>query len=165
MPQGSPIAQVPYQRQVPWEFGINQRIQTKQIKTSRVNIKNAIILSAGANTTGTIGAGSTSIITNTLTPNIPHANEINFAMPFAALYQGTAAIQANQIWPTLGASGTWGNWTIQAGYDYDNFAFRTTPGSVNSNLLLTIHNNQGIAGTVYYISIFKYLQYNNGTVT
>lgn len=151
-------------KQVPWQWGQHQSIKAKQIKLSKVNIKNPGTLSNIATATGTIGAGSTLFVTDTLTPQAPHGTEMNFAIPYVAVYEGTAATPARQIFPVLGGSQSWGSYSFMADYDWNIFS-TTVPGSVISDINLTIHNNMGAAGTFFYVSQYKYLNFNSGTVT
>lgn len=148
---------------VPWKYGIQQKIQVKQGKFSRVNIKSPGTLSNQATATGTIGAGSTLFVTDTLTPQSPHGTEMNFAIPYLAVYEGTSAIPNRQIYPLLGGSQNWGSYSFQNDFDWNTFS-TITPGSIISVANLTIHNNMGGAGTFFYVSQWKYLNMNSGTV-
>jgi|SRR6185437_2438372 len=160
-----PINNVPIpQSQVPWKFGINQRLQVKQAKFSKINIKSPGTISNSATLTGTIGAGSTQFITDTLTPQSPHGTEMNFAIPYLAVYEGTAAIPNRQIYPTLGGSQSYGSYSFMCDNDWNTFSTATI-GSVISAFTMTIHNNMASPGTYYFVSQYKYLNLNSGTVT
>lgn len=156
--QNEPITPI-----VPWKYGIQQKLQVKQGKFSRINIKSPGTLSNQAIAIGTIGAGSTLFVTDTLTPQSPHGTEMNFAIPYVAVYEGTAATPNRQIYPLLGGSQGWGSYSFQNDFDFNTFA-TASPGSVISASNLTIHNNMGAAGTFLYVSIWKYLDFNSGTV-
>ena len=148
---------------VPWKYGIQQKIQAKQAKFSRINIKNPGTVSNQASLISTIGAGSTQFITDTLTPQSPHGTEMNFAIPFVAVYEGTAAVPNRQIYPLLGGSQSWGSYSFQCDNDWNTFA-TAIPGSIISAVNMTIHNNMGGAGTFFFVSQYKYLNFNSGTV-
>lgn len=148
---------------VPWKYGIKQKIQVKQGKFSRINVKNPGTVSNAATAIGTIQAGSTLFVIDTLTPQSPHGTEMNFAIPYIAVYEGTAAIPNRQIYPVLGGSQSWGSYSFMADNDWNTFG-TTIPGSVISTINLTIHNNMGGAGTFFYVSAWKYLNFNSGTV-
>ncbi len=148
----------------PWVAGFNQRINTSRMKFSQVNIQNPGTLSSIATALATIGAGSTSFVTDTLTPQTPHGTEMNFAIPYIAVYEGTAATPANQIYPTIGASKNYGSYTIYSDYDWNTFSTNTTPGSITSVYVTTIHNNMGASGTIFYVNQWKYLNLTSGTV-
>lgn len=165
-PLGAPISRdkVPPEKYVPWEWGSRQKIATKQIRLSKVNVKNPGTLSNIATAQGTIGPGSTLFIIDTLTPLPPHINEMNFAVPQVAVYEGTAAVPNRQIYPVLGGSQSYGSYSFQADNDWNSFV-TTTPGSIISAYNLTIHNNMGGAGTFFYVSQFKYFNFNSGTAT
>lgn len=150
-------------RQTPWQFGMNQKIQTRQIKVSRINVKLPGTISNVATATGTVGAGSTLFVTDTLTPQPPHGTDMNFAIPYVAVYEGTAAIPNRQIYPLLGGSQSWGSYSFQNDLDWNTFG-TSIPGSIISTSNLTIHNNMGAAGTFFYVSQWKYLNFNSGTV-
>lgn len=149
---------------VPWKEGIYQKIQSKQAKFSKINIKNPGTLSNQATSTGTIGAGSTLFVVDTLTPQSPHGTEMNFAIPYVAVYEGTAAVIAHQLYPIIGASQNYGSYSITSDFDWGTFS-TTNPGSVISAYTTQIHNNMGAAGTFFYVSQWKYLNMNSGTIT
>ncbi len=148
---------------VPWKYGVQQKIQAKRAKFSQINVKNPGTVSNIASATGTIGAGSTLFVIDTLTPQTPHGTEMNFAIPYLAVYEGTSAIPNKQIYPILGGSQSWGSYSFQNDLDWNTFA-TASPGSVISVNNLTIHNNMGAAGTFFYVSQYKYLNFNSGTV-
>jgi hypothetical protein len=156
--QGQVVPAIP-----PWQEGVGQKIQAKQVKLSRANLLNPGTLSALKTVTGTISSGSTQQITHTLVFQSPHGTELNFAIPYISVYEGTAAIANRQVYPILGTSQTYGSYSISGGFDYHAFA-TTTPGSVISAYSLLIHNNMNSSGTYYYISQYKYLNFNSGTV-
>ena len=147
----------------PWQDGVKQKIQAKQAKFSRINLTNPGTLSVAKTVTGTIGAGSTQQITHSLTFQSPHGTDLNFAIPYIAVYEGTAPITNRQIYPLLGTLQSYGTYSFQGGFDYEVFK-STIPGSVVSAYSLQIHNYATIAGTYYYISQYKYLNFNSGTV-
>lgn len=151
------------QSQVPWVYGQLQKLQAKRIKLSSIQIKNPGTISNQATATGTVQAGSTLFVIDTLTPQPPHGTEMNFAIPYVAVYQGTSANAANLIYPGMGSNISYGSWTINSDFDFFNFS-NTNPGSVTSVYNTIVHNNMGVAGTFFYISIWKYLNLNNGTV-
>lgn len=148
---------------VPWKYGNTQKIQVKQGKFSRINIKNPGTLSNIATQTGTIGAGSTLFVVDTLTPQPPHGTDMNFAIPYVAVYEGTSAIIANQLYPILGGSKSYGSYTISSDFDWGTFS-TFVPGSVISAYTTMVHNNMGAAGTFFYVSQWKYINVNSGTV-
>lgn len=168
-PQNQPInapisrKQIP-DKYTPFQFGRTQKIATKQIKLSKVNVTNPGTLSNIATALGTIGAGSTLFITDTLNPLPPHVNQMNFAIPYVAVYEGTNAQAARQIYPILGGSQGYGSYSFMADNDWNQFV-TDTPGSIESAYNLTIHNNMGAAGTFLYVSQFKYFNFNSGTVS
>ncbi len=148
---------------VPWKYGINQKLQYKQGKFSRLNIKNPGTNSNQASLTSTIGAGSTQFITDTLIPQPPHGTEMNFAIPYVAVYEGTAATPNRQIYPILGGAQNYGSYAFQCDNDFNTFS-TILPGSVISVFTMQIHNNMASPGTFFFVSQFKYLNFNTGTV-
>lgn len=163
-PLNAPIAQGTVSPAIPpWQYGVKQKIQAKQAKFSKINLTMPGTLSVSKIVTGTISAGSTQSITHSLAFQTPHAQDINYAIPYIAVYEGTAAIPARQIYPILGGSQSYGSYSISGGFDFNVFG-TTLPGSTVSAYSLQIHNNMGGAGTYYYISQYKYFNFNSGTV-
>lgn len=149
--------------QTPWQWGMYQKVQTRQVKVSKINVRNPGTISNLATTVGTAGAGSTLFVIDTLTPQPPHGTEMNFAVPYVAVYQGTSAVIANQIYPILGSNISYGSWTISSDFDWGTFS-TSIPGSVISVYTTTIHNNMGASGTFFYANQWKYLNFNSGTI-
>lgn len=164
-PIDAPVSRdrTPPEKYTPWQFGRTQKIAAKQARFSRFDIKNPGSISFLTTTIGTIAAGSTFNYTATLTPLSPHANEINYAFPYIAVYAGTIKNAANQLYPALGTSQTWGNYLFQGASDWQVMA-STIPGTVTNAYTLAIHNATGSPGTVFIVSQFKYLNFNSGSV-
>lgn len=164
-PINAPVSEdkTPPQKYNAWQFGRTQKIAAKQAKFSKINVKNPGSISSLTTLTGTIGAGSTLQFSNTLTPLAPHANEMNYAIPYIAVYEGTAAIPTNQLFPKIGSGKSFGSYSFQGENDW-NLLSQIAPGSVISAYSLVIHNNMGAAGTVFCVSQFKYLNFNSGSV-
>lgn len=165
-PIGSPVdgvtnAQV---KQVPWEWGINQKIQAKQVRLSRANIKFPFQLSDQATGSGVIGNGTTLNFTTTLTPNAPHANEINFAIPYVAIYWNTAGIGTAQIWPQLGAGVPGTAFTVTAGFDWHLFSLGV-PGSVIASFSGNITDNSMGNGTIQLVTQWEFINFNTGSMS
>ena len=149
-------------KQIPWQWGQQQKIQAKQVKLSRVNIKFPFQRSAQANASGSIGNGITLTFNTTLTPQSPHANEMNYAIPYVAIYWNTAGNGNLQIWPTLGTiPGT--AFTVQAGYDWHLWSAQT-PGSVISSFSGAITDNNMGNGTIQVVTQWEFINLNTGTV-
>lgn len=165
-PINAPIGQPtsPQQKYAPWQFGRTQKIAAKQIRLSKVNVKNSIQLSAQATAQGTFGNGQTLFLSTTLTPNPPHIYDINFAIPYIGIYQGTSANGAFQIYPALGGSITPGAYTPIGNMDFQAFA-QATPGSVESAWSGYIINNSAGNQTILFVTEWKYINFNSGTVS
>lgn len=159
-PAGSPISRDP--SQIPWEFGVNQGIQAKRIRTSIIQIKSFTMLSGNAVGTGGIGNGSVSYLITTLTPNVPHQNDINFAIPYIALYQGTYPGNPNanyQIYPFTGGSITPFSYSVQGHTDWESY------DGINSSWRGVVKNNTGGSQDITLVTQWKYIDFNSGTVS
>ena len=160
MPIGSPITEK--KGVAPWKMGVDQRLQQNRIITSQVNIKDFIQVSGTASATGAIGNGTTLFLQTALTPEPPHQTDVNFADPYIALYQGTAAVGSLQIYPTLGAGITPGDYTVQGGLDYHGFG--TAIPQALSIWKGVITDNSAGNQTILFASVWKWSLYNSGTV-
>lgn len=165
-PVGSPVDNVTdaQLKHVPWEWGINQKIQGKQIKMSKVNIKKPFFLSAQATGSGVTGNGTTLNFNTTLTPNAPHVNEMNFAIPYVAIYWNTAGIGTAQIWPKLGSGISGTAFTVTAGFDWHLFS-AGIPGSVIASFSGNILNNSMGNGTIQLVTQWQFINFNSGSMS
>ena len=150
-------------KNVPWKQGVVQNIQQNRIRMSQANIKNFVMTSNTSSASGGISNGVTLFLDTTLTPLAPHQNDVNFAQLYVGVYQGTAAVPAFQIYPQAGGSITPGAYTVGGDYNYTTFA-TATPQALSAWSGMITNNSAG-AQTIYFITQWKYLQYNNGTVT
>lgn len=164
-PLNAPVStpQIPT-KYTPFNFGRSQKIQAKQIKLSKMNVKSFVQLSTLASAQGTFGNGQTLFLSTTLTPNPPHIYDINYAIPYIGIYQGTAAITANQIYPALGGSITPGAYTPVGDMDFQAFA-TATPGSVESAWSGYVINNSAGNQTLLFVTQWKFINFNSGTVS
>ncbi len=123
--------------------------------------KSVIQLSAQAQASGAIGNGTTLNFNTTLTPNPPHAFEMNFAIPYVGIYWNTPGNGPLQIWPQLGTiPGT--AFRVTAGYDFQLFSIGT-PGSVIASFSGNITDNSMGNGTIFLVTQWQYFNYNQGT--
>lgn len=166
MPQNAPISAGSIQpKQVPWEFGINQKIQSKFLRTSAINIKHFVTTSNSASSTlSNFLPGNTASFFTKLTANIPHQTDLNFAMPFTMIFQGLngSALVDHQIYPSLGNAISGTAYQTQSGLDYLNSGVDTNPINPDFSFYnINVYNNTGGTQTLYFFSIWKYLIYNN----
>ena len=140
------------------EFNSRNEIQSRFALLSNINVKNFVIISGTASGTGAIGNGTTLYLSTTLVPDPPHQFDINYADPYLAVYQGTAADSAYQIYPTYGGSVTPGAYTVQGGLDFHGL------GTSNPQTLSiwkgTITDNSAGNQTILFATVWKWLQYN-----
>lgn len=157
-PVDSPVTNPPIpQGVVPWKQGVEQSIQTRKVKSSFGDIKTIQKQLTGSYASGTFADGGTLFLTSTLTPNPPHALEPMFAIPYPAIYLGTAASGSGQLYPVLGtANGTM--FPINASLDFQSFN-GTAP-----KWRATIINHSGAGATVGFNITWQYLWFNQGTV-
>lgn len=151
---------------VAYQLGIQQRIQTKRIKTSAVSIASFVnFLSSTALALGTVSSGGSAFLSTTLTPQSPHATDPNFAIAYLGVFVGTSSSSyqaAQQLYPTVGGSQTPGKWDIRGDYDY-NGANGTLSGTISAWNGVVI-NNSGATGTIQFVTRWKYINFNAGTV-
>lgn len=148
-------------KQAPWIFGFNQKIQTNRGKFSVINIQNAAMLSNNAVNYGTFANGSVLFLSTTLTPQSPHGTEINLAVPYVAIYQGSFVNSFDpnfQIFPTIGGSVTPFSYSVQGNTDWH--LYNGTTSAWGGAIL----NNTGATGTISFVTQWKYLNINSGTV-
>jgi hypothetical protein len=141
------------------QFESQYEVQTRRVQASQIYIRNFVQLSSSASATGTIGNGTTLTLTSTLSPQTPHQFDPNFAVPFVALYQGTVAIGSAQLYPKIGSGITPGAYTIQGGLDYHTY------DGTNSVWGGAITDNSAGNQTILFVTQWKWIWYNNGTVT
>lgn len=159
-PMGQPNPNAP---KVPYVFGLQQAIESKYQKSSRLSIRNPGALSNQATSSVASGNGTTSFFNTSLTPQTPHGTEMNFAIPYMTIYWNTAGVGSLQIWPNIGSGITPGAFTTQAWFDWHAFS-ATAPGSVISQVSGAITNVSGGNGTLQLVTQWKYLSFNSGTV-
>ena len=93
-----------------------------------------------------------------MTPDPPHQFDVNFADPYIAIYQGTAALGGNQIYPTTGGSITPGAYTVQGGLDFHGFG--TADPQTLSIWKGTITDNSAGNQTILFATVWKWCLYN-----
>lgn len=141
------------------QFESQYEIQTRRVQASQIYVRNFVQLSGTAQATGAIGNGTTLLVSTTLTPQTPHQFDPNFAIPFIALYQGTVTIGSAQIYPRIGSGITPGAYTVQGGFDYHAY------DGTNSVWSGAITDNSAGNQTILLVTQWRWLWYNNGTVT
>lgn len=156
MPQNSPITMgTPPNASVPWEFGIKQKYQGKQIRLSSITLRNFIQNSQVTSGTFGLSNGAGANLTTQITNNIPHQADPVLSLPHIGIYLGTAQVGTNQIYPTYQL--TPGSYILWGGYDYQFF------DGIKTAFTVQIGNLSGAAGTFFYIIQHKYITYNRGT--
>jgi hypothetical protein len=147
-----------------YNFGAKQKIQAKQIRMSKANVLGLIQLSALGSAIGTCTTGQTLYLQSILQTSIPHNYDFNFALPYLAIYQGTAMVAGSQVYPTTGTGITPGAYTITGGYDLNTFG-TLLPGSVASVWSGLVVNNSAGSFPLLFVSRWKWINFDNGTVT
>lgn len=162
-PKDAPVANAG--TAIPWKRGILESIQQNRVVMSQANIKNFLNLSSFAVAQGSLGTGVTANVTTQLTPNTPHQFEMNFGDPYVALYEGTAISTNNQIYPFNGSNVTPSDWLVEGGaFDLEKYT------GVGTNTAwswwgMKVTNKSGSGKSIYFVTQWRYIQYNNGTVT
>ena len=137
------------------DFETNYDIQTRKLRISQTNINDFITNSDVSTASGTFGTGQALFVSTSLTPNIPYQMFPNFAVPYVAIYQGTAASAAFQIYPTSGGSITPSQYSITGSFDWHDYQ-----GDVGSYWSGQIQNVSAGAQSVYFVTQWKYILYN-----
>lgn len=168
-PVDAPIAQgiVP-PPVVPWQLGIQQKVQSKFVRTSGINIKHFVIPSNTGQASVGIINGQAAIFKTTLTANPPHQADLNFAMPFTSVWQKNGTVNFDNnflIYPSLGGSIDPTKYNIWSGLDYEFSAFGFTINPDYSVYTVVVTNNTGGSITLNFFSQWKYLAYNNTVIT
>lgn len=133
------------------DFDVGYNVQTKTVRISRL-IGNGNVATAS----GSFNTATSLTVTTTLSPNVQDSQP-NFAIPFVAIYTGTAAVAANQIYPKFGSGIANAKYSIHSGFDY-----RTWDG-INSVFMVNIENNSGTTTSVYAETQWKIVNYGYGT--
>ncbi len=152
--------------EIPYEWGLRQKIQTRQAKLSKINLGTFVQLSNTALTLGTLANNASADLTTSLTPQSPHAQVPNFAIAYVGVFIGTSSSSydtTTQVYPTLGGSETAGNWDVRGDYDYNGVG-GTLAGTISAWTGIIV-NKSGATGTVQFITRWKYININSGTVT
>lgn len=151
---GSPISRA--QDTLAMDFETNYDVQLRQMRLSQSHNVNFINLSTPATATGSFTTGQKLFVTTSLTPNVPHQNYPNFALPYIAIYQGTINSAAFQIYPVNGASVTFDNYKVIGDFDYQGLL-----GTSNASFWSgEIENVAAGAVSVYFITQWKIINYN-----
>lgn len=140
-------------------FEMKNEVQQRFIRASLVNLKNLIQLSSSASGTGTVANADIVYLQTSLTPNVPHQRDINFAIPYVAVYLGTKNISGSQLYPTPATHALGTAWNVFGGFDFQAY---TGTNSVWNGYLV---NNSGASGTVAFYTQWKWIFYNSGSVT
>lgn len=140
------------------QFESNYEVQGQKINASRVNIRNFVQNIATSSGTFAITNNTIVSLSTTARNAVPKLNDPSFALPHVALYLGTAAVGTNQIYPVVGAGIAAGSYNVWSGFDAHTFDGTLTTFGVS------LTNQSGATGTVFYKIAWKYLQYNSGTV-
>lgn len=103
------------------DFESQYEIQTSRMKSSRVNLEGLVQITTAGSVSGNFALGSALDINSEISFNQPKQGNKTFGHPFVAIYQGTAAIGTNQIYPIRGAGVTFGRYDINADHDYHRY--------------------------------------------
>lgn len=127
------------------DFDSNYEIQGRKMRVSSL-VQNSGIATAS----GSINDGAS--VSVTLTYRNSDQGKV-FVTPYLAVYTGTAAVQANQIFPDHGANIANGKYVITSGFDWDGW------NGTNSTYLITIENNSGTSTNIYAVGQHKKLAF------
>lgn len=132
---------------------------TTRIKSTQAQVGDLVQWSPQASGTTNMGAGSSVMWNIQLSPTGKFAGNRNMGDPYVALYEGTSATGANQIYPGLGSSVTGTNWTVRSGYD-----LHATDGT-DSYYNIYVRNNGTSASDTLIVARWRYIQNNAGAST
>lgn len=140
-------------------FDQTTEIQQRFVRTSNVNIKNFVQHSNIAVASFSLGSGQQYEFSTTLTPEIPHTAEPNFAIGYISLYQQTGTVTflgTAQIFPRVGNGVAIGAYTCQAFSDFHRY------DGTQSVISGAITNNGG-SQSLIFVSYWTWIQYNSGS--
>lgn len=139
------------------EFDRSFNVQTRRVKASQSATENMVQISPIAVAAGTFGTGTSVTVETNLTPDNNFSRARILSMPYMAVYEGTAAVQANQIFPSLGANIAVTDYETSAGFDYGSFDEFIESYKVN------ISNLAAGDVSIYAITRWKYISERSGT--
>lgn len=138
------------------DFAVKNQPYMQNMNAGFINVPNLIQFPNVATAQGSITAGADATVTFTLTPdtNILGTAYSNFADPYIAIYEGTAAVAANQIYPYTGANIAAGKFPCISGNDYRTYTKR------NSVFAINVENTTGTTAQIYAEGDWKILAYS-----
>lgn len=142
-----------------YNFDMQNEVQGRFIRASLVNIKRFIDLTGTSSAVGTFGSGASLFLSTTLSPDPPHQFDLNFGVPYIAVYQGTAAVGSLQIYPTLGNGIPSGRYHAYGDFDWNNWQ------QFNSVWSGVLENVTGGDQSILFVTQWKFITYNNTTQT
>jgi hypothetical protein len=99
------------------DFDSRYEVQSGILRSSSVALGSILNESGGTTAIGTFNIGSSFNLTSQLQFNPPYQGIPISGIPYVALYQGTAAIGSNQIWPAKGVGVTNGRYIATGWFD------------------------------------------------
>lgn len=141
------------------DFDSQYEVQTNKVRSSKSNIKDIVFLSDVATATGSFTTGQSVTVETSLSPVPPFLDATNLANPFVAVYEGTVAQSAFQIFPSIGGSIATGDYSAYAGFDYHEF------DGTNSVYKIYLENVAAGAVDLLVKTQWKYVSNNSGTST
>ena len=136
-----------------YKFDSQYEVQTKNLTASSLVGNTSTATASGAFDTGE------SVTVSAVYTNRSQDGIKTFGIPVAAVYTGTAAVAANQIYPRFGAGIANQKFSIHSGFDYHGW------GGLDSTFRINIENNSGTTSSLYAIVQWKKLRYFNEVET
>lgn len=142
----------------PLQFDSLYEVQTKNVSVSSLNSANLVQLSNGVTASGSVAAGTHVHLNTTLSPNLSVLGTAykNFANPFVAIYEGTAAVGSMQIFPGFGGGISADKFRFASGFDYAALGNGTA-----STYRVRIHNTTGTTAQIFAETKWKILEYSS----
>lgn len=155
-PEGAPVSERRYVSGLLFE-GMYE-VQNRKVNATQVNIKDFIRLSPNALAQGTLNSGESLDLLTTLTPAPPNQNDINFGIPYIAVYQGTIVSSPDaddQIFPQTGDNVVAEDWIVSGAFDWHAYDGTISAWSA------TVKNISAGLQPVWAVTQWKWCLYNS----
>lgn len=148
-PEGSPISRNKG-RMTGIEFDRTFEVQSQRIRSSSMSIQSFIRESETDTASASWTTGDSLVVTATLDPENINKTSIPLGIPQISVYQGTATVDAFQIYPKSGGSIDPANYIFDFGFDWGS------ANSDGSNIVAMLSMENVGAGSVDLIAKVKW---------
>jgi hypothetical protein len=148
-----------------YDFNSLYEVQTKSLRSSFLQVANMVKTTPLGSASGTIGNGNWVTLTSTFIPTIEGTvaaltvDRRLMGNPYVSVYEGTAIVGNNQIYPRLGSGIGANDYTIMSGYE------DAVNHSVNEVYRLNVVNNAAGDVSLLFMVDWKYVENNLGHIS